>query len=98
MPDLFNFLRGDSSMILDLMRPELIWILSTGRLLPYCIGVIIIIFLFLYFISKKFIIKKIFTAKNYIIILIFSFIIYYALWVILLTIFATALGGISQYI
>lgn len=94
--DLFRWFSWDA--FLQLAHPELIWIVSTGGLLPYCIGVIIIIFLFLYFVSKKFIIKKTFTVKNYIIILIFSFIIYYILWVILLTIFAAALGRISQYI
>jgi len=82
---------------LDLSSPELVWILSTGRLLPYCIAVILIIYLLLYIITKRFIIKKPLTAKNYITIFIGSLIIYYILWVILLNIFAIAVGRMSQY-
>lgn len=98
MSDLSDFLKGDYSMILDLMRPELIWIVSTGGLLPYCIAAILIIFLILYFITKRFIVKKTFTAKNYIIIFISSLIIYYISWVVLLTFFAITLGRLTQYI
>jgi len=39
-----DFLRSDYSMIFDLMRPDLIWVISTRGLLPFCIAAIIIIF------------------------------------------------------
>ena len=93
-----DFLKNDYSMIFDLMHPELIWMISTSRLLPFNIMAILIVFLILYFITKKFIIKKSFIIKNYLIIFFSSLIIYYILWVILLTLFAIALGGLSQYI
>ncbi len=96
MPDLFNWFSWGA--FLQLAHPELIWILSTGGLLPYCIVAISIIFLLLYIIAKRFIIKKPFSIKNYVTIFIGSLIIYYFLWIILLTIFAIALGRISQYI
>lgn len=98
MLNLPEFFKSDYSMILDLMHPELIWMLSTGGLLPYCIAVIAIIFLLLYFITKKFLRKKSLTTKNYILICICSLVIYYFLWVMLLTFFAISLGRISQYI
>ena len=94
--DLFRWFSWDA--FLDLARPDVIWILSTGGLLPYCIAVILIIVLVLYFITKRFIIKKPLTTKNYIIIFIGSLTIYYILWAILLYIFAAVLGRISQYI
>lgn len=94
--DLFRWFSWDA--FLDLARFDVIWIVSTGGLLPYCIAAIIIIFLIIYFIAKKFIIKQSFTAKNYIIVLISSFVIYYILWVVLLYILSAGLGRISQYI
>ena len=91
-----DFLRSDYSMIFDLMRPDLIWVISTKGLLPFCIAVIIIIFLIQYYILKRFFIKRKFTIKNYLLILISSLVIYYISWVILLTFFAIILGQVSQ--
>lgn len=98
MLNLPEFFKSDYSMILDLMRPDYIWIFSTGGLLPFCIITLTIIFLIIFAISKIFFVKKPFTIKNYFIILIISLIIYYILWVILLNIFAITLGKTSQYI
>lgn len=96
MSDLFSWFSWEA--FLQLSRPDYIWMFSTGGLLPYCIAVVLIIYLILYIIARKFIIKKTFTPKNYLIILFSSLAVYYILWVILLYIFAAALGRISQYI
>lgn len=96
MSDLFSWFSWGA--FLQLSRPDYIWIFSTGGLLPYCIVVLVIIFLIIYAISRIFFIKKPFTIKNYLLILISSVIIYYILWVILLNIFAITLGSLSQYI
>lgn len=93
-----NTTGSDYSMVLDLMRPNLIWIISTGRMLPYCLLVIVVIFLAIYAIVKIFFIKHTFTAKNYFLTLLGALLLYYLLWVLLLIFFAIAIGGISQYI
>lgn len=85
-------------VLLDLMRPDLIWMISTGGLLPYCILAIIIIFFVLYAIIRIFFIKRTFTIKNYVLTFLGALLIYYLLWVLLLIFFAIAIGRISQYI
>lgn len=96
---MFNLNNYDSwGAILQLSRPDLIWMITTSRLLPFCFLAIIIISLILFALVRIFFIKKTFTFKNYILTFLGALFIYYALWVILLIIFAIALGGISQYV
>lgn len=94
MNDLSSWIFGGG--FIQTIRPDVIWMFSTGNLLPYCIMVFIIIFLVIYGIARKFFIKKSFTTKNYFIMIFLSLLIYYFLWVIIFNIFALSMGIISQ--
>lgn len=78
------------------IRPDVIWMFSTGNLLPYCVIALIIIFLIALIISKIFFIKKSLSLKNYIAMVIITLIVYYLLWSILFNIFALSVGIVSR--
>ncbi len=94
MSDLFSWFSWGA--FIQTIRPDVVWMFSTGNLLPYCIIAIAIIFLIIYAVSKKFIVKKPFKTKNYIITIVITFIIYYLLWAFLLNIFVFSMGIVSQ--
>ncbi len=94
MTDLFSWVFGGGFS--QTIHPDVIWMFSTGNLLPYCIVAFIIIFLVIYGIARKFFIKKPFTTKNYFMIIFLSVITYYFLWVFVLNIFALSMGIVSQ--
>ena len=93
---MFNFSWFSWEAFIQTIRPDVIWMFSTGNLLPYCIIALIIIFLIIYGIVRKFIIKRPFRIKNYIITVLFTFVAYYLLWVVLLNIFVLSMGIVSQ--
>lgn len=94
MPNLFSWFSWGA--FAQTIRPDVVWMFSTGNLLPYCIIALMIIFLIIYEVSRKFIVKKPFKTKNYITTIVLTFIIYYLLWVFLLNIFVLSAGIVSQ--
>ncbi len=94
MTDLFSWVfEGGFSQTI---RPDVIWMFSTGNLLPYCIIALIIIFLTVLVISKKFFIKKSLSFKDCVVTVIITLVVYYLLWAIVFNIFALSAGIVSR--
>lgn len=85
------------SKFIDLSQPWLI-ILLFQALMPFSLIALLVIFILIYFITKKFIVKKTFNIKNYVLLLLSSLIIFYALLIGLMYFVEIGLGRISQYI
>lgn len=83
----------DFKTIRDVSSPYFLWLLFR-TLFPYSLMIIIAIPLILYIFTKKFVIKKSFTSKNYFILAISSVVIYFFLYIIIWLIMLRGLGSL----